>query len=468
MEYEIEAERSTPVAAEVDVLVVGGGPAGCAAAIQAARRGAKTVLIEQSGMLGGVATAGLMSHWTGETRGGIYEEILDRCQALEAAWGVAADRGSAAGADAMGPHGERRQLINHEILRSVLLDLCAEAKVDVRLYTFASCPIVETSGGAPRIRGVVAESKTGRRAFRARVVVDASGDGDMAAQAGAPFVKGREYDGKMQPMTSMLKVGGVDTSAVRYVPGFEDSYAIPAGDLQTVARSRIPYPAGHVLIYPTSLPGTVVLNMTNCVKVDGTQAEDLVRAEATCRSQIKPILDFLRAEVPGFSQAYLIQSASMIGVRETRHFLGEATLTERDIAEARVFDDWVVARAHFNFDVHNLEGAGLDETGVQKGFRQRRGYTIPYGCFVPKKVDGLLIAGRCISGTHMAHASYRVMPICANMGQAVGVAAAICAATGAQPRALPAKAVQAVMLELGVNPEDPVPVEAKAAPAFGG
>ena len=256
----------------------------------------------------------------------------------------------------------------------------------------------------------------------------------------------------MQPMTSMLKVGGVDTSRVRYVPGFEDSYGIPAGDLQAVAKTRIPYPAGHVLIYPSSLPGTVVLNMTNCVKVDGTVVADLVRAERTCRSQIKPILEFLRAEVPGFEKAYLIQSAPMVGVRETRHFRGEATITEADIAQARVFDDWVVAGAHFNFDVHNLDGAGLDETGVQKKFVQRRGYTIPYGCFVPLNVEGLLIAGRCISGTHLAHANYRVMPICANMGQAVGVAASLCAASGALPRELDAKAVQEVMRELGVAP----------------
>jgi glycine/D-amino acid oxidase-like deaminating enzyme len=457
MEYITEAARGIPAAADVDVVVTGGGPAGTAAAVQAGRRGASVVLIEQSGMLGGVATAGLMSHWTGETRGGIYEEILDRCAALEASWGVVADEGSTAGANAMGKHGERRQLINHEVLRAVLLRMCEEANVDVRLYSFAGAPLMEAAaGGLPRIRGVITESKNGREAFRAKVVVDASGDGDIAAAAGAPFTKGREYDGKMQPMTSMLKIGGVDTSRVRYVPGFEDSYDIPAGDLQTVARTRIPYPAGHVLIYPTSLPGTVVLNMTNCVKVDGTRTEDLVRAERTCRSQIGPILEFLRAEVPGFAKAYLIQSSAAIGVRETRHFMGEATITERDILTARVFDDWIVARAHFNFDVHNLEGAGLDETGVQKQFGQRRGYTIPYGCFVPQRVDGLFVAGRCISGTHMAHSSYRVMPICANMGQSVGVAAALCAASGTLPRALPAREVQAVMRELGVRPEDPV------------
>ena len=385
MEYIIEPEQKIPVALDVDVVVAGGGPAGAAAAIQAGRRGASVALIEQSGMLGGVATAGLMSHWTGETRGGIYEEILDRCAEREAAWNgsILPGRALETGAS-MGQHGEGRQLINHEVLRSVLLDMCAEAKVDVRMYSFASAPVMRAAapGSAARIEGVIVQSKSGREAFRAKVVVDASGDGDIAAAAGAPFIKGREYDGKMQPMTDMLKVGGVDTSKVRYVPGFEDSYPISAGDLQTVARTRIPYPAGHVLIYPTSLPGTVVLNMTNCVKVDGTKAEDLVRGEQTCRSQIEPIIAFLRAEVPGFEKAYLIQSPAMIGVRETRHFQGEQTISEKDIMEARIFDDWVVARAHFNFDVHNMEGAGLDESGVQKKFGQRRGYTIPQEPFI--------------------------------------------------------------------------------------
>lgn len=464
MDFIVETERRTPVAASTDVLVIGGGPAGTAAAVQAGRQGASVVLIEQSGMLGGVGTAGLMSHWTGETRGGIYEEILDRCAEREAAWNgsVFPDLAKTAGAS-MGKHGEGRQLINHEVLRSVLLDMCGEAGVDVRLYSFASTPVMRAASATanPCIEGVIVQSKSGREAFLAKVVVDASGDGDMAAAAGVPFIKGRDYDGKMQPMTAMLKVGGVDTSRVRYNPGFEDSYPIPAGDLQTVARTRIPYPAGHVLIYPTSLPGTVVLNMTNCTKVDGTRTVDLVRGEQTCRSQIGIIIDFLRAEVPGFEKAYLIQSASSIGVRETRHFQGEDIITEKDIMEARIFDDWIVARNHFNFDVHNLEGAGLDVTGVQKHFSQQQGYTIPYGCFLPRHVDGLLIVGRSISGTHMAHSSYRVMPICANMGQSVGIAAALAAASGIQPRRVDPKTIQAVLRELGVDPETPVEVSRK-------
>lgn len=178
----------------------------------------------------------------------------------------------------------------------------------------------------------------------------------------------------------------------------------------------------------------------------------MTRATFVCREQMDRIVDFLRKVVPGFENCYLISSASLIGIRETRHFEGESTITEQDILEARVFDDWVVTRASFNFDVHNLTGNGLDETGSQKTFKQKKGYTIPYGCFVPKKVEGLYLAGRDISGTHMAHSNYRVMPICANMGQAVGIAAALCVKNKKLPRELKAAQVQERLLELGVRP----------------
>ena len=128
------------------------------------------------------------------------------------------------------------------------------------------------------------------------------------------------------------------------------------------------------------------------------------------------------------------------------------TITREDILSARVFDDWAVTRAHFNFDVHNLTGNGLDETGAQKHFQQTRGYTIPYGCLVPKKIENLLLAGRDICGTHMAHSNYRVMPICANMGQAAGVAASLCVKRNVTPRALDVKLLQRRLGEWGVEP----------------
>ena len=425
-----EPARDIPVTAQVDVLVVGGGPAGFAAALCAARQGARTLLIEQSGSIGGVATTGLMSHWTGSTQGGIYEEILDR---------TSDDPQNARGL---------RFTINPERLKTTLLDMLAEAGCAWQLYTFASGAIVEDGA----VRGVLVESKAGRQAILAKLVVDASGDGDVAASAGAQYVIGREEDGKMQPVTIMFKMGGVDTDRCPFPGGFESTAAIPAGEIQTVARAQLKPPAGHVLIYRSSLPGVVTLNMTNCTDIDGLDPASLTQGDLTCRHQIDEIAAFLKGYVPGFENAYVLSSSSIIGVRETRHFKGLATITEQDILQAKVFEDWCATKLHFNFDVHNITGAGLDETGMQAKFPQQHGYTIPYGALVPVALNGLLLAGRSISGTHMAHSNFRVMPICANIGQAAGTAAALCTARGIQPRDLPAADLQQALRAQGVTP----------------
>ncbi|MBQ9718534.1 MAG: FAD-dependent oxidoreductase, partial [Clostridia bacterium] len=284
------------------------------------------------------------------------------------------------------------------------------------------------------------------RVFTAKVFVDGTGDGDVAAFAGVPYYKGRENDGKMQPCTLMFKVGGVDTDRAVFLGSFESTYETPKGELQALAKEHIPYPAGHILVYRTTLPGIVTCNMTNCTEIDGTLAEDLTRAELVCRSQMPAIVAYLREFVPGFEHCYIISAGSMMGVRETRHFRGEYVLNEEDILTARVFDDWVVRGAHFNFDVHNLTGAGLDKTGVQHKWSQPKGYTIPYGCLLPEGVEGLLLSGRNISGTHMAHSNYRVMPICVGIGEAAGIAAALAVKKGVTPREITAAEIQAELV----------------------
>lgn len=422
--YYVEPSREIPIIADVDVLVLGGGPAGFSAAVCAARQGAKTMLIEQFGCVGGMATAGLMSHWTGHTKGGFYEEILKRSH-----------------------DGKDRQTINPEKLKTVMFDMLSEANVNLRLYTFASAPILE--GNA--IKGAIIESKSGREAVLAKVVIDATGDGDIAAKSGVPFIKGRETDGKMQPATLMFKIAGVDMERAVLPHSFESNLDVPKGKVQDLAKEHLPFPAGHVLLYKSTLPGIITCNMTNCIDIDGTDADSLTKAELICRKQIDPIIKFLKEFVPGFENCYIISSAALIGIRETRHFEGEYKLTENDILESRLFDDWAVLNASFNFDVHALTGPGLDETGAQEKFPKIKGYSIPYRCFVPKKIDNLLLAGRNISGTHMAHSNFRVMPICANMGQAVGTAAAICAKSGIRPRDLDVKVLQNALTEQGVK-----------------
>lgn len=430
-----EMSKDLPVARQVDVLVLGGGPAGVAAAISAAQQGADTLLIEQMGEVGGIATEGLMSHWTGNTKGGIYEEILD-CSADFPA------------TEDYGFNGSPRQIINPERLKTVLLEMLAESGVQLLLYTVAAAPIM--NGNA--LCGVVIENKSGRQAVFSKVVIDCTGDGDIAARAGAAYIKGRESDGAMQPVTVMFKVGGVDEARAIFPGSFEDEIKVPDGEIQALGKKHLPFPAGHVLLYRTTLPGVVTCNMTNCIGIDGTIAEDLVTATITCRKQIELIVKFLQQYAPGYEHCYLLSTASLVGVRETRHFKGVETITEQDIQAARVFENWVVTKARFNFDIHNMSGNGLDATGAQDQFQQEKGYTIPYGCLVPEKIDGLLLAGRCISGTHIAHANYRVMPICANMGQAAGIAAALAAKKKIRPRELPVAEIQKVLIENGVTP----------------
>lgn len=408
MIYITEPARQTPLVAETEVLVVGGGPAGFGAALHAARMGCKTMLVEQSGAIGGVATTGIMSHWTGRQDGGCFEELRAKARDCES-----------------------EQVINPEKLRILMLRMLHEAGVEVQLYTTFSEVLMEGN----RVTGIITESKSGREAIACSMLIDSTGDGDVAARAGAPFEKGRQ-DGGMQPMTIMFKVAGVDMDRAMFFWGFEDTVQLPEGDLQTLGRKELPQPAGHILLYPSSLPGVVTVNMTNVIDVDGTDVRDLNRAEYVCRKQMPEITAFLRRHVPGYEGCYLIDSADVIGVRETRRFEAHYQFTEDDIAQAKVFDDWVVTKSNFFFDLHNVEGAGLDANGEYKTFKQPKPYTIPLRSFVPRKIEGLLLNGRNISGTHKAHSSYRVMPIVMNMGHAMGIVAALCVQQGKTPLAL--------------------------------
>ena len=413
MEIYKEAARELQVAGEYDVIVAGSGPAGVSAAIKAGRMGMKTLIVEWANSIGGISTSGMMSHFTGSVASPLYTEILTRMANMNEV-----------------DTGKIKAYINPENLKAIYLDMLRDAGVDILLYTFV-CG-VEMDGN--RVCGIITESKSGRRVFRAKAFIDGTGDGDVAAFAGVEYYKGRESDGKMQPCTLMFKVAGVDMSRAVLLGSFESTYQTEKGELQALAKANIPYPAGHFLVYESPIPGIVTCNMTNCTDIDGTLAEDLTKAEIVCRGQMPAILKYLREFVPGFENCYIISAASLMGIRETRHFKGVYTLNENDILEARRFDDWVVEGAHFNFDVHNLTGAGLDKTGVQHKWTQPKGYTIPYGCLLPEKIDGLLLSGRNISGTHIAHSNYRVMPICVGIGAAGGAAAAIAIRKGIELR----------------------------------
>ena len=390
-----------------DVLVLGSGPSGFAAAYTAAKNGAKVILVEQNGDVGGISTSGLMSHWTGSCESPLYFEILKRT--AENNEGRFKDR--------------IVNLIDPEKLKTLYLEMLDEVGCKLMLYTFAEDAICD----GDKILGASVINKSGKKDIFAKITIDATGDGDIAARAGAEFILGRESDNKMQPATLMFKVGGVDYDRAVFLGSFESTYETPKGELQALAKEHIPFPAGHILTYKSTLPGVVTCNMTNAIDIDGTVADDLTKATLVCRRQMDAVVKYLREYVPGYENCFIISSGSLIGIRETRHFKGRYTLNENDILEAKVFDDYVVKDAFFNFDVHNITGAGLDKTGVQKHFSQERGYTIPYRCLIPETKENLLLCGRNISGTHMAHSNFRVMPICVGIGEAAGAAASISA-----------------------------------------
>lgn len=408
-----------------DVLVLGSGPSGFAAAYTAAKNGAEVILVEQNGDAGGISTSGLMSHWTGSCGSPLFNEILKRS--------AENNEGKL--------KGKTTNIIDPEKLKTLYLEMLDEVGCKVMLYTFAEDAICDDD----KILGASVLSKSGKTNIYAKVTVDATGDGDIAARSGAEYILGRENDNKMQPATLMFKVGGVDCNRAVFLGSFESTCETPNGELQALAKQHIPYPAGHILTYETTLPGIVTCNMTNAIEIDGTCAEDLTKATLICRRQMDDIVKYLRAFVPGYENCFIISSASLIGIRETRHFKGKYTLTEQDILEARVFDDYVVKDAYFNFDVHNITGSGLDKTGVQKHFSQKNGYTIPYRCLLPEVKENLLLCGRNISGTHMAHSNFRVMSICVGIGEAAGAAASVSALQNRNPKDIDAKEIRKII-----------------------
>jgi len=429
----IEKEKELPVIAETDVLVCGGGPAGVGAAIAAARQGVSTMIIELQNCLGGVATAGMMSHWVGYSSSLVLPEIYDRTyEKCKAAFGWVDENKC-----------EKYQ-IHQEAQKIVLDEMMKEAGVKILLSTMVCDAVVENG----KITGVIVENKSGRGVIMAKCVVDATGDGDVAAFAGVPYFKGRETDGKMQPCTLMYKIGGVDYSKAVFPGSFETLVQTEKGELQALAKELLPFPAGHVLLYRQPTEGTVCCNMTNMIGIDATDGFSLTEGTLICRSQIEPIMKFLKEYVPGYENCWLMSSGSLLGIRETRHFEGVQSLEAQDILEAKVYENWVVKRAFFNFDVHNLTGASLDKTGIQKNWKQNQPYSIPYGCLLPKNVEGLLLSGRNISGSHLAHSNYRVMPICIAIGEAAGVAGAMYVKEGLSSlKDVDVKALQSVVGE---------------------
>ncbi|MFN8636299.1 MAG: FAD-dependent oxidoreductase [Chloroflexota bacterium] len=462
----ISYSKDVPVAAEADVLVVGGGPAGIAAAVAAGRNGAKTVLVERFGFLGGNATAGLvgpfMTSYSQDGKiqliKGVFEELVERAEALGGAIHPRSVEGGSeyAGFITYGHH--RVTPFDPEYVKLVAAEMCLEAGVDLRLHTFVVDTLVEdpsaSSGQASAVAGVLVASKSGLEAIRAKVTVDCSADADIAVRAGVPYHQGRAEDGLTQPMTLFFRVGNVDDAKVIAYVNEKNEYR-PFQSLVMAARERgeFPIPREAIGVYRTPHPGIWRVNTTRLHQLDGTDVKDLTKAEIEGRRQVMFLMKFFREQCPGFENAMLLDTAAMIGVRETRRIVGEYTLTADDLASGREFDD-VIALCGYPIDIHSPTGSG--GTMNKEAFTCANVYQIPYGCLVPTKADRLLVAGRCVSASHEALGAIRVMPPAFAMGQAAGTAAALAVAEGVEPRNVPVPWLQETMVRQGAYLGDTV------------
>ena len=316
-----------------------------------------------------------------------------------------------------------------EISKYVLQTMLMEAHVRLLLHTMACAVRLE----GDRLDAVLVENKSGRQAIRAHVTVDATGDGDVIAYADAAFEKAAD---RLQPMTLTFTAGGI----AFWPNGFHDEARRRIEAALQNGTFPCPKKPG---IFALERPGEYYFNATR-VAGDATHAESLTHAELEGRRQVMDLLDWLRRNVPGCERLYLIQTAPQIGLRESRRLKGLVTLTRVDVVEGREFEDGI-ARNAYGIDLHDPNGPGGEMTHLESG----RSYTIPYRCLVPETRDGLLAAGRCLSADHEALGSTRVMAACMAIGQAAGVAAALCARQQIEPRHLDPKTLRRSLLNQG-------------------
>ncbi|MGB8265473.1 MAG: FAD-dependent oxidoreductase [Candidatus Velthaea sp.] len=456
----MKAERS-------EVLVVGGGNAGCAAALAAARHGARTLLVERYGFLGGTATAAMVGPWmtfhSGEDRivGGIAQEIVERLVARGASPGHIHDASD---------YVPTITPFDPEVHKALLFEMMREAKVDLLLHAYVVETLLDPHGV---VTGARFATVGGLRDYRADVTIDATADAVVAAGAGAAVVQGDEH-GRVQPASLMFRLSHVDLTAVaQYVRAnpaelrsslkrherTPEALSAVAGlySLWNAARENgeIDVPRELVSFFASPYPDEVTVNMTRVTNIDPLDPDDLTRAEVEGRGQAMQLLTFFRAHVPGFANARIAATATQIGIRESRRIVGEYTLTADDVIGARTFPD-AIARSAYPIDLHNPAGAGTTTRRLPPG----ASYEIPYRCLVPRDVNGLIVAGRCISTTHEALASTRLTPTVMTLGQAAGTAAAQAVREGVALRAVDTDRLRAQLIADGVDLRRVAPLSA--------
>jgi hypothetical protein len=431
-----------------DVVVVGAGSAGATAAIAAAREGARTLLVDRLGFMGGTSTAVLDTFYAfytpGESPmrvvGGIGWEVAQRL-VLE---GAAFERPNTYGAGTGITY-------DPEALKVLWEELAVDGGVHLLLHAWAT---------GMRVRGATVEavrtwSKGGERWFAAGAIVDASGDADVCAMAGARYDDARTTPAT-QAVSTLFTVANVDVARASSVPKAE----LWERMREAAASGEYRLPRLEGSWHRTPRPGVVMVHMTRVPNVDATDPDALTRAEVEGRRQVREYHRFLRDRVPGFRDAVIVGTSPAIGVRESRRVFGDRRLTREDVLEGRRFPDEIA-----------LCGAPIEDHGAGVGtaweyVAQGGVYGIPFGTLIPAGLEGLLVAGRCFSATHDAHASARSMATCMAMGQAAGTAAAMAVRDGTPPRGVSPDALRARLAERGalLEPMPPVPPVDPLAP----
>ncbi len=419
-----EDARDIPVAGDYDVVVCGGGPAGFAAALAAARRGARTALIEVHGCIGGIWTAGMLS-WIldGFNKGGIMAELIARLEKED-----------------NGKRVKGAWVYHPDPMKLMLETMLVEAGVKVRLFTRV---VGAVNDDANRLAALVTESKTGREVWTARTFIDASGDGDVAAQAGCAFDFGRPGDGVTQPMSLMALFHGVKTDEIApFVNHLAEERGLGRGKqnfLAELRRGGIDPSYGGPSIFEIH-DGLYAMMANHQYQVSAINADDVTRATLEARRENYALVAALRKLGGPWKGIEIVSTGEQIGTREARRIRGRYTVTGADLENGARFDDGI-CRVTFPIDVHSTDPKATKE--IESKPHQSQPYDIPLRSLMAADVDGLMVAGRCISGDFIAHSSYRVTGNAVAMGEAAGVTCAVAAREKVLPHEVPFEALNA-------------------------
>lgn len=429
-------EEAIPVSKEIDVVIVGGGATGIAAAIASARNGARTLLIEQRGFLGGMGTVALVPAFCPFTDKvkpvirGIGLELMERMK--------------------QNCKEEYRELyeelldwvpIDAEVLKRVYDDAVLESGAELLYHTFVGQICRDPSGTA--IEGIVIVNKSGRSFVKCSYVIDATGDADIAAMAGVPFHKGGEQ-GELQPGTMCYLLTNVDRDRFnQYLAESGDTGQIPIAVQKAQANGDLPEGRKEVSGFAWISDYLVGVNFGHIFLIDGTKAEDLTRGAIEGRRKVKEQLRFLQTYVPGFENAHLISTGEQIGIRETRRIVGDYVLTQEDFMEMRSFPDDIARNAYF-IDIHMA--TSRDKMAIHH-LPPGRSHGVPYRCLLPVGINNLWVAGRAASSDRVVQGSLRVMPNCFAMGQAAGTAAYLAGLSGLTTREVAIDELQRLLIK---------------------